>query len=124
MANIEKFIPILYRWETGITVRNNETLESAFLRAKKVGFANDPLDTGGATMVGVTIGTYRSYCRYKGLKTPTVTDLKNISYKVWRDIVHVMFWNKWKADTIEDQSVANMCVDWVWHSGAGTIKKV
>ena len=124
MANIEKFIPILYRWETGITMKPGETIESAFERAKKVGFANDPDDTGGATMVGVTIGTYRSYCRYKGWRNPTVQDLKNIPYKVWRDIVYTMFWNKWKADTIENQKVANMVVDWVWHSGAGTIKKV
>ena len=45
-------------------------------------------------------------------------------YKVWRDVVHTMYWNKWKADTILDQSTANLVVDWVWHSGAGTIKKV
>ena len=43
-------------------------------------------------------------------------------YKVWRDVVYSMYWNKWKADTIQDQSVANMVVDWVWHSGAATIK--
>ena len=124
MATIEKFIPILYRWEAGITMKTGETNESAFERAKKKGWANDPNDTGGATMVGITIGTYRSYCRYKGWKTPTVEDLKNIQYKVWRDIVYAMYWNKWKADTIEDQKAANMAVDWVWHSGAGTIKKV
>lgn len=124
MANIDKFIPILYRWEAGITMKDNETVESAFERAKKRGWSNDPYDTGGATMVGVTIGTYRSYCRYKGWKTPSVEDLKNIQYKVWRDIVYTMYWNKWKADTISDQSVANMVVDWVWHSGATTIKKV
>ena len=124
MATIEKFIPILYRWETGIAMKPGETCESAFERAKKKGFVNDPDDTGGATMVGVTIGTYRSYCRYKGWKTPTVQDLKNIPYKVWRDIVYTMYWNKWKADTIVDQKAANMVVDWVWHSGAATIKKV
>lgn len=45
-------------------------------------------------------------------------------YKVWRDVVHTMYWNKWKADTIANQTVANMVVDWVWHSGAATIKKV
>lgn len=124
MATIDSFIPILFRWEAGITVKDNEPLETAFLRAKKRGFVDDPSDKGGATMVGVTIGTYRSYCRYKGQKTPSVQDLKNIPYKVWRDIVYTMYWNKWKADTIADQSVANMVVDWVWHSGAGTIKKV
>ncbi len=124
MANIDKFIPILLRWEASIIVKTNESLESAYKRATKVGFVNDPNDTGGATMVGVTIGTYRSYCRYKGWKTPSVNDLKNMPYKVWRDIIYTMYWNKWKADTINDQHVANMVVDWVWHSGAGTIKKV
>lgn len=124
MAAIDKFIPILLRWEASITVKANETLENAYKRATKVGFTNDPNDTGGATMVGVTIGTYRSYCRYKGAKVPSVQDLKNMPYKVWRDVVYTMYWNKWKADTINDQSVANMAVDWVWHSGAATIKKV
>lgn len=124
MATIDKFIPILFRWECSITLRSNETLEHAFERAKKVGFVNDPNDNGGATMVGITIGTFRSYYRYKGWKTPSINDLKNMPYKVWRDIVYTMYWNKWKADTIQDQSVANMVVDWIWHSGASTIKKV
>lgn len=124
MATIDNFIPILLRWETSTTVKPNESLEAAYSRAAKRGFANDPDDTGGATMVGVTIGAYRQYCRYKGQKTPSVQDFQNMSYKIWRDVVYSMYWNKWKADTINDQSVANMVVDWVWHSGAGTIKKV
>lgn len=124
MSNIDNFIHILLRWEAGVTVKPGETLDSAYKRATKKGFVNDPNDNGGATMVGITIGTYRSYCRYKGTKTPTVQDLKNVPYKVWRDIVYTMYWNKWKADTIVDQSVANMVVDWMWHSGASTIKKV
>lgn len=125
MANIEKYLPILLRWEAGINVKQNETLEHAFERAKKTGWANDPADRGGATMVGVTIGTYRTYCRYKGRKVPTVNDLKNITYKEWRDVVHTLYWSKWKADLIEDQNVANMIVDWVWASGQGIgIKRV
>lgn len=125
MANIEKYIPILFRWEAGINMKDGETIEQAFERAKKTGWANDPLDGGGATMIGVTIGTYRSYCKYKGKKTPSVQDLKNIHYKEWRDIVHTMYWSKWKADLIQDQNVANMIVDWVWASGQGIgIKRV
>ena len=124
MATIDKFIPILFRWEAGISVHNDETLEQAFARAKKTGWANDPNDNGGATMVGVTIGTYRTYCKRNGFKTPSIQDLKEIPYKVWRDIVYTMYRNKWKADTIEDQTVANLVVDWIWHSGAATIKKV
>jgi lysozyme family protein len=125
MANIEKYIPILFRWEAGIIMKDNETIEQAFARAKKKGWADDPLDKGGATMIGVTIGTYRTYCKYKGKKVPTKTDLKNITYKEWRDIVHTMYWSKWKADLIENQHVANMIVDWVWASGQGIgIKRV
>lgn len=124
MAQLDNFIPILLQWEAGIIKKNNESLEQAYTRATKKGFVNDKDDKGGATMVGVTIGTYRSYCRYKGWKTPQVKDLQNMPYKVWRDVVHTMYWNKWKADTILDQSTANMVVDWVWHSGAATIKKV
>ena len=124
MSNIDKLIPILLQWEASTIVKPNESLEQAYIRATKKGFVNDPNDNGGATMVGITIGTYRSYCRHKGTKIPTVQDLKNMPYKVWRDIVYTMYWNKWKADTIADQSTANMVVDWVWHSGAGTIKKV
>lgn len=124
MANIDKFIPILLQWEASITVKEGESLEAAYKRAAKKGFVNDPDDTGGATMVGVTIGTYTQYCKNKGLKTPTIKDLQNMSYSTWKDVVYTMYWNKWKADTIEDQSVANMVVDWVWHSGAGMIKKV
>jgi len=125
MANIEKFIPILFRWEAGINMKSGETLEQAFQRAKKTGFANDPQDKGGATMIGVTIGTFRTYCRYKGRGTASVQDLKNITYKEWRDVVHTLYWSKWKADLIEDQAVANMLVDWVWASGQGIgIKRV
>ena len=124
MATIDNFIPVLLRWEASVTVKDGESLEHAYTRATKKGFTNDPNDNGGATMVGITIGTYRSYCRYKGWKTPSVNDLKNMPYKVWRDVVYTMFWNKWKADTISEQSTANMVVDWMWHSGAGTIKKV
>jgi len=76
-------------------------------------------------MIGVTIGTFRTYCRYKGRGTASVQDLKNITYKEWRDVVHTLFWSKWKADLIEDQAVANMLVDWVWASGQGIgIKRV
>lgn len=118
MATIDKYIPVVLRWEASTTVKKGESLEDAFKRAKLQGFSNDPADPGGATMIGVTLSTYKTYCKRNGLRIPTVTDLKNIQYKVWRDILHTMYWNKWKADTIVDQDVANMLVDWVWMSGA------
>ena len=33
------------------------------------------------------------------------------------------YWDRWQADKINNQSVANILVDWVWASGAHGIKK-
>ena len=34
------------------------------------------------------------------------------------------YWNRWKADGIKDQSIANILVDWVWLSGTPGITLV
>lgn len=34
-----------------------------------------------------------------------------------------MYWDRWKADQIVNQSVANILVDWVWASGVHGIKR-
>ena len=103
MASIDKLIPYILKWEGG--------------------FVNDPTDRGGATNKGVTIATYEAYCRQKRLPRPTVEQLKNIPDAHWREIVKTMFWDKWKADDIHSQKVANILVDWVWGSGIHGIKK-
>ena len=97
MADYKKLIPFILRWEGG--------------------FANDPADRGGATMKGITIGTFTTYRKSKGKPTPTVTDLKNISDQEWGDVFKSLFWDKWRADNIKSQSIANILVDWVWASG-------
>ena len=33
-----------------------------------------------------------------------------------------MYWDKWQADKINNQSIANVLVDWVWASGMYGIK--
>ena len=75
-------------------------------------------------MVGVTLDTFKSYRKKKGGKTPNSNDLKAISYEEWKDILKTMFWDKMQADRIENQSIANLCVNTVWGSGAGYIKKI
>lgn len=103
MANIDKLIPFILKWEGG--------------------FVNDPTDRGGATNKGVTLATYEAYCKRKDYPRPTVERLKNIPDAHWREIVKTMFWDKWKADDIHSQKVANILVDWVWGSGIHGIKK-
>ena len=91
-----------------------------FILSWEGGFANDPYDRGGATNKGVTIGTFRSvYGQGK-----SVQDLKRLTDEQWMHIYKTLFWNRWKADEIQNQSVANILVDWVWASGAYGVRNV
>lgn len=103
MADYKKLIPHIKKWEGGWSNRKN--------------------DLGGATMMGVTIETYKAYCRRKGYPVPTETRLRSITETEWLDIYKTMFWDKCQADHIKSQNVANMLVDWYWNSGGWAIKK-
>ena len=103
MAKIEKLIPFILKWEGG--------------------FVDDPADLGGATNKGVTIGTFEGFRKKKGRPKPTVQDLKNISDADWKEIIKTLYWDRWKADDIKSQGVANILVDWVWASGVHGIKR-
>lgn len=102
MADINKLVPTILKWEGG--------------------YVNDPADLGGATNKGITIGTYRFYRRQKGYNVTTIADLKNISDAEWLNVLKTLYWDKWLADSIGSQSVANILVDWVWASGSYGIK--
>lgn len=105
MANVELLVPHVLKWEGG--------------------FVDDPDDLGGATNKGVTIKTYKAYCKRKGYPQPTIERLKNLTDEQFCDILKTMYWDTCKADRIESQSVANAIVDWAWHSGTATaIKEV
>lgn len=84
-----------------------------FILSHEGGYVNDPRDSGGATNRGVTLATYRSVFGNK----KTIADLKKITYEEWSIIFKKYYWDKCKADFIENQSVANMLVDFAWHSG-------
>lgn len=116
MANVEKLVPFIIQFEAGVTPAGL-TGEKLFEKARKTGYANDPDDLGGATMVGVTIATYKEFCRKKGYPVPTIDRLRNMTYAQWLDILKTMFWDRWQADKIANQSVAEILVDWVWASG-------
>lgn len=90
-----------------------------FILSHEGGFVNDPRDAGGATNRGVTLTTYRSVFGSK----KTIADLKKITYEEWSILFKKYYWDKCKADLIENQSVANMLVDFAWHSGVKTAVK-
>lgn len=52
-----------------------------------------------------------------------VDDLKLLSNEdVVSRVMKPHYWDKWKADQINNQSLANIVVDWMWGSGAWGIK--
>ena len=103
MAQVSKFSPFVRKWEGG--------------------FSNNPLDKGGATMAGITLATFQGYRKSKGLPEPTVEDLKKISDSEWNAIMKQNYWDKFQADKINSQAIANLLVGWAWGSGPVTAIK-
>lgn len=125
MADFKKMIPFIFHFAAGVKVSDlNKSLEQQFELAKKTGWSDDPDDPGGKTMIDVTLATYKTYCKQKGLPTPNGTTLRNIPFSQWCDILKSLYWDKMKADQINSQGIANICVDWLWASGTGKIKNI
>ena len=99
MAKVEILLPFILKWEGG--------------------FVNDPADAGGATNKGVTIATWRNVGYDKdGDGDIDVQDLKLLSEtNVMNRVLKPHYCNRWKADHIHSQKIANILVDWVWGSG-------
>lgn len=116
MARVEEMVPFIIEFEAGVKAQGKSN-EELWEMARKSGFANDPDDAGGATMVGVTIATYTQYRKANGMPAPSVAQLRGMKYAEWLDILKSMYWDRWKADEIASQGVAEMLVDWVWASG-------
>ena len=96
----------------------NSKILVPFIKSWEGGFANVKGDKGGATMQGVTLATFR---QVYGLGK-SVEDLKKMTPEQWHYIFKRFYWDRWKADDINSQSIANLLVDWVWGSGSYGIK--
>lgn len=89
---------------------------AAFVLEREGGYCNRKADKGGPTNKGVTLTTYRSVFG----QSKTVEDLKRITDAEWEYIFKKFYWDKCKADYIQDKSVAFILVDWAYNSGVKT----
>lgn len=103
MANIELLTPLILKWEGGEV--------------------NDSLDRGGHTNMGVTISTWKAVGYDKdGDSDIDGNDLHLMNKKDF-NLVLRKYWDRWQADNIINQSIANLLVDMVWGSGKWGIIK-
>ena len=107
MAQIGKVIDFILKWEGGYT--------------------DHPNDPGGATNMGVTIGTLKGLgLQYDkdGDKKITKNDVKLLTVNDATAIMKSHYWDKIKADQINSQAVANILLDWFWMSGVNATKGI
>ena len=117
-TSFDAYVPTLLYWETGVKTTGLSG-PTAFEKSRAKGFVNDPDDKGGATQSGVTLGTFRSVFG----ASKTVSDLKNITYAQWRYIMK-RYWDACKADQLNNQSVAEIFVDWNINAGNAAIRRL
>jgi len=89
------------------------------------GYVNNPHDAGGPTNMGVTLETWRVKGYDKdGDGDIDADDVKLITKEDYERILKEGYWDRFHADQINNQSVAEIMVDWLYLSGIVAIKSV
>lgn len=99
MADSKRLVPFILSWETDR-------------------YTNNKKDKGGPTKYGITLATWRRVGYDKnGDGVLNEEDVKLLTKDDFHRVFKQNFWNACKADKIQDQSVANMLVDFAYNSG-------
>lgn len=105
MADSSKLVPFILSWETDK-------------------YTNNKNDRGGATKFGITLATWRKVGYDKnGDGVLNEEDVKLLTEEDFHRVFKQNYWNACKADKIQDQSVANMLVDFAYNSGVSRAVK-
>lgn len=87
-------------------------------------FENVPGDNGGPTKYGVILEEWIKFGYDKnGDHKIDVNDLKLIDANDAMKIVKIYYWDKFQADLIINQKVAEIIVDWSYNCGTGLVTR-
>ena len=85
------------------------------------GYGNYKEDSGGPTKYGVILATWKQYGYDKnGDHKIDENDIKLLTKEDARKIAKRQFWDYFQADKINNQSIAEIIVDWGYNSGRAT----
>lgn len=101
MADFERAIPIILRWEGG--------------------YINHPNDPGGATNRGIILTLFKRYAAELGLSAD-IEGLKKLSEDQAKHIYKLQFWDAMSGDHIRDQQVATIIFDGYVNMGVSALK--
>ena len=86
------------------------------------GFVNDPVDPGGATNKGITLGTFRLYAKSLLQLEPTLDNLRALSDAQAAVIYKTCYWNAVHGDAIALQPLAEILFDFQVNAGSNATK--
>ena len=100
-----------------LNIEGDITLLAPIVVKWEGGYVNDPLDKGGATNMGITLDTWKHVGYDKNNdKVINAIDIKLLDKRDFKAVLR-KYWDKWRADEIKNQSIADILVDWYWGSG-------
>jgi lysozyme family protein len=88
-------------------------------------YANHPLDKGGPTKFGITLETFKTFGR--DLNGDGVINAKDVAQMTIADAEQIAkkeFWDFFAGDEINNQSLAQIIMDFGWASGIVTAAKI
>lgn len=111
MADFRKLVPFILKWEGGLS---RDTTDTA---------SKNPCPTPYKGLKGYHTNKGVTYTAWVSVFGKNNDDRFFImSNDDWAKIMKGSYWDRWKADQITSQTVANTLVDWVWGSGVHGIK--
>ena len=75
------------------------------------GYVNNPNDPGGATNMGITIGTLTAWRKAHGKPEPTIEDVQNLTRDEANEIYRAWYWEPSGASKAKDYATALLLMD-------------